>query len=393
VRRGNSSATHPRPRTSTSGGMGVAGDVDVTEPDETTSLLRPPPRQPAPTIAIDSSAVSRPQSVATLCAEPSLLLEPPGPDYPSLSIDHRPSLSLESRPTSAYSISFPTLRGDDHSSDTHNLLAIPNTRSRGGSLDHHSLSSYGGETLLPIPSVSSYDGTHRESSKTISFYKLKNNDPLRPDPGEEHLFHVEENPFAFSPGQLIKLFNPKSLSAFCALGGLQGIVLGLRTDSSSGLSLDETALDGTVDFDEITGAIGSAFPFNGVSSVGRRRRSTTSAPIRHTSSKPYVDRKRVFGISRLPEKEHKGLLQIMWMTFNDKVLIILTVVATISLALGLYQDFGQSSRYSGPKVRWVEGVTIMIAVAIVVVVGSLNDYQKEQQFIKLSEKVSHPPSS
>jgi Ca2+-transporting ATPase len=226
----------------------------------------------------------------------------------------------------------------------------------------------------------------------MSFHKLKNNDPLRPDPGEEHLFHAEENPFAFSPGQLTKLLNPKSLPAFCALGGLQGLVLGLRTDSSSGLSLDETALDGTVDFDEITGATGSAFPFNGVPSLGRRRRSTTSAPIRHTSSKPYVDRKRVFGISRLPEKEHKGLLQIMWMTFNDKVLIILTVVATISLALGLYQDFGQSSRYGGPKVRWVEGVTIMVAVAIVVVVGSLNDYQKEQQFIKLSEKVSRSPS-
>lgn len=244
-----------------------------------------------------------------------------------------------------------------------------------------------------MPSVSSYDGTHGESRKTMSFHKLGNDDPLRPDPGEEHFFHVEENPFAFSPGQLTKLFNPKSLLAFCALGGLQGLVLGLRTDSSSGLSLDETALDWTVDFDEITGSTRSAFPFNGVPSLGRRRRSTTSALIRHTSSKPYVDRKRVFGINRLLEKEHKGLLQIMWMTFNDKVLIILTVVAAISLALGLYQDFGQSSRYGGPKVRWVEGVTIMVAVAIVVVVGSLNDYQKEQQFIKLSQKVGNSPCS
>jgi predicted small integral membrane protein len=38
-------------------------------------------------------------------------------------------------------------------------------------------------------------------------------------------------------------------------------------------------------------------------------------------------------------------------------------------------------------VRWVEGVTIMVAVALVVVVGSVNDYQKEQQFLKLSKKV------
>jgi hypothetical protein len=120
VLRGNSSATYFGLRTSTSGGMGVAEDVDVTEPDETTSLLRPALRQPAPTIAIDSSAVSRPQSVATLCEEPSLPLEPPCPDRPSSSIENRPLLSFESRPPSSYSISFPTSRGDYHSSDVHN---------------------------------------------------------------------------------------------------------------------------------------------------------------------------------------------------------------------------------------------------------------------------------
>jgi Ca2+-transporting ATPase len=368
--------------------MGAVEDVDVLE---TTSLLCPDLRQPAPAIAIDSSSTSRPQSVATLCEEPSL---PSYPGHPVLSIENRPLLSFESRLTSSHSISLPTPEGDDRSSDPHNLLAIPNTRSRGGSLDHHSISSYDGETLLPMPSVSSYDGTHGESSKAMSFHKLANGDPLRLDPGDEHLFQVEENPFAFSPGQLSKLFNPTSLPAFYALGGLQGLVRGLRTDSSSGLGLDESALDGTVDFDEITGTTGLAFPSNEVQSFGSRPHSSTSAPIRHTSSKPYVDRKRVFGVSRLPERKHKGLLQIMWMTFNDKVLIILTVVAAISLALGLYQDFGQSGRYGdGPKVRWVEGVTIMVAVAIVVVVGSLNDYQKEQQFIKLSEKVGNFPYS
>jgi hypothetical protein len=127
-------------------------------------------RQPAPTIAIDSSAVS-PQSVATLCKEPSLSLDL-CPDHPSLSIENRPLLSFESRPTSSCSISFPTLRGDDHSSHVHNLLTVPNTCLSGASLDHHSLSSYGGEILLPMPSVSSYDGTHGESSKAMSFHKL-----------------------------------------------------------------------------------------------------------------------------------------------------------------------------------------------------------------------------
>jgi Ca2+-transporting ATPase len=37
-------------------------------------------------------------------------------------------------------------------------------------------------------------------------------------------------------------------------------------------------------------------------------------------------------------------------------------------------------------VDWVEGVAIMVAVAIVVVVGSVNDWQKEKQFKALNEK-------
>jgi Ca2+-transporting ATPase len=185
------------------------------------------------------------------------------------------------------------------------------------------------------------------------------------------------------------LFNPKSLAAFRALGGLRGLVLGLRTDSSCGLSLDETTLDGTVEFDEVTIPTNSAFLCKGNSSPGGLLRYNTFPSIRHASSEQYEDRKRVFGINRLPEKKSKNLFEIMWITFNDKVLIILTTVATISLGLGLYQDFGQSGRYGGPKVRWVEGVTILVAVAIVVVVGSINDYQKERQFIKLNKKASN----
>jgi Ca2+-transporting ATPase len=76
----------------------------------------------------------------------------------------------------------------------------------------------------------------------------------------------------------------------------------------------------------------------------------------------------------------------------------------ISLALGLFQDFGTPRKDGEPPVDWVEGVAIMIAVAIVVsgsallsildvtivvaqvIVGSLNDWQKERQFKTLNER-------
>jgi P-type Ca2+ transporter type 2C len=258
-------------------------------------------------------------------------------------------LSSESRLASPYNTLQPTSRGYDKSPDPDNPLSISGTRSRGSSLDHHSLSSYGGEALFPTPTVSD-EGCQGESSEAISVYGLGHDDPLKADPGEEHKFQVEDNPFAFSPGQLSKLFSPKRLAAFYALGGLQGLELGLRTDRSSGLSLDETVLDGTVEFDEVAATSTSAFSSKGKLSPRGLVRSIASSSIRHANSERYVDRKLVFGIS-LPEKKNKNLLQIMWITFNDKVLIILTVVAAISLGLGLYQGFGQSGRYGGPKVR------------------------------------------
>lgn len=69
----------------------------------------------------------------------------------------------------------------------------------------------------------------------------------------------------------------------------------------------------------------------------------------------------------------------------------------VSLALGLYQDLGTpATTYAStkcannlctePQVDWVEGVAITIAIFIVVLVGSVNDYQKELQFRKLNAK-------
>ena len=63
----------------------------------------------------------------------------------------------------------------------------------------------------------------------------------------------------------------------------------------------------------------------------------------------------------------------------------------MSLAIGLYETFGQPTKYdekgqAEPKVEWVEGVAIIVAVAIVSVVGAANDWQKERQFVKLNRK-------
>ncbi|KNE63150.1 HAD ATPase, P-type, family IC [Allomyces macrogynus ATCC 38327] len=67
---------------------------------------------------------------------------------------------------------------------------------------------------------------------------------------------------------------------------------------------------------------------------------------------------------------------------------MLTIAAIVSLALGLYEDFGMHhDDVHHEKVKWVEGVAIIVAVLIVVLVASVNDWQKERQFRALSAKV------
>ena len=64
----------------------------------------------------------------------------------------------------------------------------------------------------------------------------------------------------------------------------------------------------------------------------------------------------------------------------------MSICAVVSLALGLFQDFGTTRPDGDPPVDWVEGMAIIVAVLIVVGVGSLNDWQKERQFEGLNEK-------
>jgi Ca2+-transporting ATPase len=250
------------------------------------------------------------------------------------------------------------------------------SRDRQSSIDSSDGSSQGDTTM--IDSITTGSDKHRAPTSNNDLI-MNDPDALKPDVGTESHFQVEDNPFAFSPGQLTKMFNPKNLAAFYKLGGLAGLERGLHANRKTGLSVDETQVSGRISFEEAT---------------GRSDKSVTEASTSHQESKtptgrggqPYEDRLRVFKDNRIPQKKGKSLLQLMWITFNDKVLILLSIAAVVSLAVGLYQTFGGEHEPGTPKVEWVEGVAIIVAIAIVVIVGSLNDYSKERQFAKLNKK-------
>lgn len=352
-------------------------------------------RRRAPTITIDTTAVNTDSSTTNNISEPqpsrigSSTPHQDGALSPTSPVDttsanwmlqqntgaSRPELntsisieSRDSRPTSPHNVSSPVMSAD-------RLAVPPHVHSRQNSVDSvdapRSVSSHGDTTVVASTT------THVDEKYTSSDFDaqkiMADETALKPDVGTEADFQVDHNPFAFVPGQLNKMFNPKSLAAFYKLGGLRGIEKGLRSDRKSGLSNDETRINNTITFEQAT-------------SKKTELQTTSAENDSSAGGESFSDRIRVFKDNRLPEKKGKSLLQLMWITFNDKVLIMLSVAAVVSLAVGLYQTFGGEHKPGEPKVEWIEGVAIIAAIAIVVIVGSLNDYQKERQFAKLNKK-------
>ncbi|XP_050411569.1 plasma membrane calcium-transporting ATPase 2 isoform X1 [Patella vulgata] len=113
-------------------------------------------------------------------------------------------------------------------------------------------------------------------------------------------------------------------------------------------------------------------------------------------------RRLIFGSNVIPPKAPKSFLQLVWEALQDVTLIILMVAAIISLGLSFYKpppDPGQGDNepeyYEGADgdssveeaAGWIDGLAILVAVAVVVLVTAFNDWSKEKQFRGLQNKI------
>ncbi|THH15336.1 hypothetical protein EW146_g5119 [Bondarzewia mesenterica] len=217
-------------------------------------------------------------------------------------------------------------------------------------------------------------------------------------------------PFAFKPYQLASLIDPKSIEVLEDLGGVEGLLRGLGTHRTQGLGaakasahaqsppLDKLSSRKSKDLEEgpdgeslpnilITTPAGEMEGLRSVTSLGDVSNTVGGPELKSDAYAATMEvRRRVYGENVLPIRKSKSLLLLMWLALKDKVLILLSVAAIVSLALGFFQDFGTPRDPDEPPVDWVEGVAIIVAIAIVVTVGSVNDWQKERQFKTLNEK-------
>ena len=288
-----------------------------------------------------------------------------------------------------------SLDPEDPTTDTTLSLQVPPSPSRslGGSTLRSRSDSFNSEAETARSRATSFNSTtetagSRKSSDNQTIRSrfegddLPPEEVLRPDKGNENDFEVANNAFAFSPGQLNKILNPKSLAAYRALGGLRGLERGLQTDVVAGLSVDEVSIPEKISFEDATQCARTEKPPDAGMVIAQDVMVTD-----HEVKGQYHDRIRVFKDNRLPAKNSLSIWKLFWNAFNDRVLIILTIAAVISLALGIYEAVGQTpDPGQGPSLDWVEGLAIEVAVVIVVIVTGLNDYRREKQFVALNAK-------
>jgi len=201
------------------------------------------------------------------------------------------------------------------------------------------------------------------------------------------------DPFKFSVQELCSLHNLKNPRAFCDFGGIDGLVDGLLSHRSRGLG--GTATETTPSAPKRSSFANDA-PAQLIRAFTASTRRTTAA-TRSTAADIAVDesaydaallyrRREVFLDNHLPTRKQLSFLKRLWMAYNDPVLFLLTAAAAVSLAVGLYQTFTLKHDAEHPAVEWIEGVAILVAIIIIVLVGSVNDWEKARQFKKLNEK-------
>jgi P-type Ca2+ transporter type 2C len=196
---------------------------------------------------------------------------------------------------------------------------------------------------------------------------------------------VDPAPFAFRPFQLAHTLDSKNFDAISAFDGTAGLLRGLGTNATHGLSKqavlsrshsahNEPRSDSGAGLGasqrhqpqsemEMIPAIILTSPDGPTIAEVSSMESSEDEPAYHASLEI---RRRIYGENLLPTRPSKTLWQLMWLALKDKVLILLSIAAVVSLALGLFQDFGTPRTPGTAPVDWVEGVAIMVAVLIVV---------------------------
>ncbi|KAM6566262.1 hypothetical protein CsatA_025390 [Cannabis sativa] len=159
---------------------------------------------------------------------------------------------------------------------------------------------------------------------------------IPPFPYSHTIVNVKtENCFEMDQNKLNQLTKDKDLSQLEELGGVDGLAKALKTDAEHGI---------------------------------------------HSDDKDIARRVEEFGSNTYRKPPTKSFFHFVWQAFQDLTIVILIVCAALSLGFGM--------KVHGTKEGWIDGLSIFIAVFLVIGVSAISNYRQNRQFDKLS-KVSN----
>ena len=90
------------------------------------------------------------------------------------------------------------------------------------------------------------------------------------------------------------------------------------------------------------------------------------------------NREEIFGSNKVFIEPIQPFIEFVKEALGDLMIQILCVSAIVQIVLGI--AFGQN-----PKTDWIDGFSIVIAIVVVVLVGSITNYKKELKFHELND--------
>ena len=119
--------------------------------------------------------------------------------------------------------------------------------------------------------------------------------------------------------------------------------------------------------------------YGGIEGIAKKLKSDISKGLDISNQDDIMRRQQVYGINELEQEKMKNCCQFVWEAFEDLMIRILCVAAIVQTVLGA--TIGED-----PSKDWIDGMSIIIAVVIVITVGSVTNYSKEKKFKQLNDE-------
>ncbi|KAJ3260627.1 Calcium-transporting ATPase 10, plasma membrane-type [Boothiomyces macroporosus] len=121
--------------------------------------------------------------------------------------------------------------------------------------------------------------------------------------------------------------------------------------------------------------------FGGVHNLAVLLNSSTENGLKNDDN-TIAKQKELYGDNSLPEPVLHSFLEFVWEALQDQTLLVLIFAAALEVSIGIYKSWFATQK---DGLALIDGGAIIVAILIVVLIGSISDYRKQGQFRALND--------